>query len=254
VTRALVEHWVAIVGEAGRAAGRDLISRYGEPHRRYHDVRHLNDVLNAVDELAADARDADAVRLAAWFHDAVYATAGTGGATSGGMEGGTESGAESGTTGAADAPAVSNEEASARLAEVVLARFGLPAGLVAETARLVRLTETHTAPPDDANAAVLCDADLAILAAEPERYAAYAEAVREEYRAVPDELFRPARARILSALLAEPSLYRTPAARARFEQRARANVTAEIARLGGERQDTEPDHARPSPVPGERGG
>jgi predicted metal-dependent HD superfamily phosphohydrolase len=247
VTEALVERWVAIVGEAGRAAGHDLISRYGEPHRRYHDVRHLIDVLDAVDELAADARDADAVRLAAWFHDAVYATGGTAPAA----ESEEAEPHEAGSDLAEAHEAVSNEEASARLAELVLGRLGLPAGLVAESARLVRLTETHAAPPDDANAAVLCDADLAILAADPGRYAAYAEAVREEYSSVPDELFRPARARILGALLAAPPLYNTPAARARFEQRARANVTAEIARLGGAHQDTVTES---HPVPGERGG
>jgi predicted metal-dependent HD superfamily phosphohydrolase len=207
--RALIERWVDLVGENGRAAGYDLIARYGESHRRYHDFRHLIDVLNTVDELAADAQDADAVRLAAWFHDAVYV----------------------GAAEAADEP--SNEEASARLAQNVLGGLGLPAAVIAETARLVRLTETHAVPPDDANAAVLCDADLAILGSGPERYSGYAQAVREEYRAVPDELFRPGRARILGALLATPSLYRTPAARARYEQRARANVAAEIARLTG---------------------
>ena len=207
MTEDLVVRWVALVGEAGRPAGLDLVARYSEPHRRYHDVRHLTEVLDAVDELAADAQDADAVRLAAWFHDAVYETGDHGG----------------------DAP--SNEEASARLAERVLGESGTAPALIAETARLVRLTETHAAPDGDANAAVLCDADLAILAAAPARYAAYTEAVREEYCAVPDELFRPARAQILGALLTAPTLYRTPAARARYEERARANVTAEIAHL-----------------------
>ncbi|HEX4787843.1 MAG TPA: metal-dependent phosphohydrolase [Actinospica sp.] len=223
-SRALIERWIALAGENGRAAGEDLIARYSEPHRRYHGVRHLIDVLNAVDELAADAQDADAVRLAAWFHDAVYAA-------------GTEA-ADVPSDEKADEP--SDEEASARLAEHVLGGLGLPAALVAETARLVRLTETHAAPPDDANAAVLCDADLAILGSGPEQYAVYTRAVREEYRSVPEELFRPARARILRALLSAPSLYRTPVARARYEQQARANVTAEIGRLDGD-AGTEPE-------------
>jgi predicted metal-dependent HD superfamily phosphohydrolase len=220
VNQELVARWVELVGEGGRAEGLDLIARYGEPHRRYHDVRHLIDVLDAVDELADDAQDLDAVRLAVWFHDAVYATTPA------------TAGHDAGDVGDVG-DAASNEEASARLAELVLGRLGLPVHVVAETARLVRLTETHDAPPDDANAAVLCDADLAILAAGPERYAEYADAVREEYRSVPDEVFRPARARILGDLLAAPSLYRTRVARARFEERARANVSAEIARLNG---------------------
>ena len=211
----LIDRWTslfpsgdAVADAAAAAAGLDLIARYEEPHRRYHTVRHLTEVLDVVDELASEADDLDAVRLAAWFHDAVY---------------------ESGAGHAADD--VSNEEASALLAELVLANLGVPALRVAEAARLVRLTEKHAADSGDRNASVLFDADLAILAAEPSRYEQYTQAVREEYREIPEELFRPGRAQILGALLQAPALYRTPAAYARFESRARANVTAEIARL-----------------------
>lgn len=188
------------------AAWGGLVVRYEEPHRKYHNLRHLTEVLDIVDELAAEAADISAVRLAAWFHDAVY------------------------ESGAAHAD-VSNEEASARLAEEVLPSLGVAAPRVTEVARLVRLTEKHVAENDDRNAAVLFDADLAILAADPDRYAEYTAAVRAEYRDVPDDVFRPARARILEALLSAPTLYRTPSARARLESRARANVGAEIEQL-----------------------
>jgi predicted metal-dependent HD superfamily phosphohydrolase len=197
----LIERWLTLVDT--EAAGHDLIARYAEPHRAYHDVRHLTEVLDFVDELADEAEDADAVRFAAWFHDAVY-----------------EAVSE-----------VSNEEASARLAERILPGLGVPAARVAEAARLVRLTEKHAAEEGDRNASVLFDADLAILAADPARYAEYAHSVRTEYAEVPDDVFRPARARILGELLSAPTLYRTPSARERFESRARANVTAEIAEL-----------------------
>ena len=210
----LIERWTVLFNvdgdafEAVRVAGLDLIARYDEPHRRYHSLQHLTEVLDMVDELATEADDLDAVRLAAWFHDAVY---------------------ESGVAYAA--AGVSNEEASARLAELVLTGLGEPPSRVAEVARLVRLTEHHSAEDGDRDAAVLFDADLAILAAEPARYEEYTQAVREEYREISDELFRPGRAQILEALLAAPALYRTPAAHARLESRARANVTAEIADL-----------------------
>ena len=52
--------------------GRQIIARYAEPHRRYHDTRHLAAVLSWIDELAGD-HDLFLVRLAACFHDAVYA-------------------------------------------------------------------------------------------------------------------------------------------------------------------------------------
>jgi predicted metal-dependent HD superfamily phosphohydrolase len=183
--------------------GGDLLRRYAEPHRRYHTAGHLAAVLDRVDELAAEADDADAVRLAAWFHDAVY-----------------------------DPSRSDNEERSAVLAERMLAETDLPAGTVAEVARLVRLTTTHDPEEGDRNGAVLCDADLAILAADPEQYAAYAAAVREEYAAVPDEAFRAGRAAVLESLLDLPALFRTPSGRERWEAAARHNLRTELMLLG----------------------
>jgi predicted metal-dependent HD superfamily phosphohydrolase len=179
-------------------AGADLLRRYSEPHRHYHTVQHLAEVLDRLDELGADD---DAVRLAAWFHDAVY-----------------------------DPSRADNEEQSAVLAERELADVR-PAATIAEVARLVRLTAAHDPAEGDRAGAVLCDADLAVLAADPERYAAYAAAVREEYAAVPDEAFRAGRADVLRSLLALPSLFRTTAARERWETAARHNVETELTLL-----------------------
>jgi predicted metal-dependent HD superfamily phosphohydrolase len=206
MTESMIEAWVVLIGgEHGRAAGLDLLARYAEPHRRYHTVRHLAEVLAIVDELAGQAQDADAVRLAAWFHDAIY------------------------TIGSA--PGISNEEASARFAELALADLGVPAARISEAARLVRLTETHRVEPADHNAAVLCDADLAILGAAPERYREYTREVRQEYAEIPEEDFRRGRAAILRPLLDGRVLFHTDAARERYEARARANLAAEIEAL-----------------------
>lgn len=204
-THALTARWdgllARLTGSDPTATGRDLIARWAEPHRRYHDLAHLTAVLDAVHDLAGHARDLDAVRLAVWYHDAVY-------------------------TGSLD-----DEENSARLAETELGALGLSAALVAETARLVRLTATHDPAPGDHNGETLCDADLAILAAEPSAYARYVEAVRAEYAHVSEQAFRAGRARILDGLLASPVLFRTPLGRERWEAAARANVEAELRTL-----------------------
>ena len=78
--RDLEQDWAAAARGAGATAagpvvalaGDDLVSRWQAPERRYHDVEHLAEVLDGVDALAPFARDVAAVRLAAWFHDAVY--------------------------------------------------------------------------------------------------------------------------------------------------------------------------------------
>jgi len=190
-------------GPAAEAVGARLLDDWGAPDRHYHDLRHLQRVLDRIDELAGHAADPTAVRLAAWYHDAVY-------------------------HGDAD-----DEENSARRAEEELRALGLDAALVTEVARLVRLTARHDPVVGDRNGAVLCDADLAILAAPAAVYAGYADAVRTEYGHVPDAQFRARRAAILRDLLAAPSLFRTPLGRTRWETTARENIATELHRLTG---------------------
>src|SRR5699024_8256448 len=56
-----------------RRLGTELVERWREPHRRYHTTSHLLDVLTALDQLCAPVVPGRTVRLAAWYHDAVYA-------------------------------------------------------------------------------------------------------------------------------------------------------------------------------------
>ena len=184
------------------AEGAQLLAAYAEPHRHYHDLAHLDDVLRHVGELAPSAARPDVVRLAAWFHDAVY-----------------------------DPTASDNEERSARLAELALARLRVADGVGREVARLVRVTADHSPLPGDADGEVLCDADLAVLATGPEAYRRYAEAVRAEFAHLGDDAFRRGRAAVLRSLLARVQLFSTPAGRSAWEDAARANMTAELRRL-----------------------
>jgi predicted metal-dependent HD superfamily phosphohydrolase len=184
-----------------------LVAAYRAPDRGYHDVRHLGEVLHNVElllaEPEADRVDADAVVLAAWFHDAVH-------------------------DGQRD-----DEERSAVLAERELRAAGAPEPLVAEVARLVRLTGEHRPEPEDRAGHVLCDADLAILAAPQERYDEYVRDVRREYAHLDDATFREGRTRLLRAFMAEPRLFHTSLGRQRWEDAARVNVERELAGLSG---------------------
>lgn len=180
-----------------------LLAAYSDPARGYHDARHLGEVLVRIDELAAAGTSFDlvTVRLAGWFHDGVY----------------------DGHPGA--------EERSARWAERDLSALGVDAGVVAEVARLVRLTETHRPSDADADGCALSDADLAILAAPAERYAEYVASVRAEYAHVSDADFALGRAAILRDLLTKPHLFHTAYACEHWESPARANVEAELGML-----------------------
>ena len=76
----------------------------------------------------------------------------------------------------------------------------------------------------------MLDADLAVLAAEPSRYQAYARGVRAEYTHVDDAAWRTGRAAVLRAFLDRPAIYRTAPMRNQ-EHRARANLAAELSGL-----------------------
>lgn len=171
----------------------ELLAAYGSDGRSYHDLRHLTEVLDRLADLGCDSLP---VLLAAWFHDAVY-----------------------------DGSAADEEESA------VWAERALPASVGAEVARLVRLTEAHRPADDDPDGQALCDADLAILASGPDRYAEYAGDVRREYAHVADTDFARGRSAVLSDLLAKPALFQTRRGHDLWEEAARANVTAEIARL-----------------------
>lgn len=204
-----LESFVAAVTAAGatapvadvEGAGVDLLRRWREPHRAYHDLEHLDEVLGRLDELGCGAPD---VLLAAWFHDAVY-----------------------------DGRPGLDEAASADLAAAELAALGVPIRTVERVVALVHVTATHDAAPGDRGAAALCDADLAVLAAEGDRYARYAAGVRREYAHVDDRTFASGRAAVLRRLLERPALFRTAHGAQQWEARARANLRGELEGLVG---------------------
>jgi predicted metal-dependent HD superfamily phosphohydrolase len=186
--------------DASRALD-NLLGRHREPHRRYHGVPHVLAVLRGIDAIAPTwhVDDLIAVRLAAWYHDAVY-----------------------------DPRRADNEELSALLAGRVLAELGVPVERVTAVGRLIRSTASHAGHSDDE--AMLADADLAVLGAEPAVYQTYVVGVRAEYAHVDDAAWRAGRAAVLDSFLDRDTIYVTPAMHA-FEARARANVTAERASL-----------------------
>jgi predicted metal-dependent HD superfamily phosphohydrolase len=204
--------WVAAVvalggsPDAAADAAVDLQRRYAEPHRSYHTTAHVDAVVGDCALLGADVRldvhDRAVVALAACAHDVVY-----------------------------DAQPGADELASAAWARTWLTRSGVAPAVIDRVAELVLATTTHTAAPGDAGAAVLLDADLAILGATPDEYAGYVAAVRREYAAFSDDDWRTGRARVLAALAERERLYLTEPAHHRWERQARRNLGDERAGL-----------------------
>lgn len=183
----------------------DVLGRYLAEDRRYHDIRHLDEMMRTQHRLAAADGLSSPTRpelLAAAWHDAVYR----------GVPG-------------------QDERDSAALAADQLSRAGLPDQEIAEVERLVLLTIEHAADPADATGARLCDADMAILASAPGRYHVSVRDIRVEYGVLEDSQWTAGRRQVLEAFLATDRLYQTPAGRGWFDQVARRNMADELAHL-----------------------
>lgn len=186
------------------AAAAVVLGGYAEPHRRYHTIEHLNDVLRAFDELHDLAGDPVSVELALWFHDVIY-----------------DPRANSGE----------NERASALVARELLTALDAPEATVASTVRLVELTARHVVEPGDTDGAVLADADLSVLGATEDRYRRYAADVRDEYAWVDDEAWRAGRSALVQSFLGRSRIFATDRQHARLDGVARRNLGWELAQL-----------------------
>lgn len=204
--------WIDAVGSLGgntdiaRVAADELVVRYAEPHRRYHNTAHVLAVLRDAALLAADlglpVRDRAVLMLAASAHDVCY-----------------------------DGRPGEDERRSTEWAGSWLRRAGVTGADVSEVERLVLATLHHAADSADLVAQVLFDADLAILAAPPEEYETYRLAVRAEYAQVTDDAWRSGRGAVLAGLAGREPLFHTAPARKRWEHGAKANLAAELAAL-----------------------
>ena len=182
----------------------DVVSRYTGSGRHYHTVEHLDEMLDAWAEQTWD--DPVATWVAVLLHDAIY------------------------VVGAND-----NEAQSAELVPGWVATF-VPQPEAVDVARvqaLIQETARHgDHGPLDADTARFVDCDMAILAADPERFAAYEDQVRREWEPlVGVEGYRSGRRRFFAGLL-EGRIFQSGAF-AQHEARARANIASALA--GGTR-------------------
>lgn len=180
-----------------------LVRAYLEPHRAYHNLRHIDDCLRQFEGVRNLAVQPDAVEWALWYHDVVYAPR-----------------------------AKDNEERSAEAARRACDAAGLPSAFADRVADLILATR-HDAVPADPDAQLVVDIDLSILGRDDAEFDEYERSVRAEYRWVPDLLFRPGRARILRGFLDRPSIFSTAHFHSRFEEQARRNLRRSLAALGG---------------------
>ena len=213
----LLPAYVQAMSHAGATASREqlrdmgtnLITLWSTPDRAFHNLRHLIDLLTRVDELSEETRNPDLVRLAAWYHGAIFSVSADQAMHRNGGE---------------------DEAASAALAYEELTEAGVSEKNANRVAELIMNLRRHDLPTSDIDAAALSDADLGCLAIEPQRYREYSHLIYSEYAHLPLLSYLRTRTTIVRKLLARDRLFASPLGQ-HWERPARENLEAELRRL-----------------------
>lgn len=213
----LLSAFVRSVNALGASAPREeierigsaLLERWSTPDRHHHDVSHLVSVLQAVDSMQEETHNPELVRVAAWYHGAVF---------------------DATMAPSSKRPIGEDKVASARLAHDQLTELGVSERLATRVHDLILKLQRHEADPADVDALALCDADLATLAVEPQKYKEYRRRVRAEFAHIDEDTYLLARRAIITRLLGRPRLFVSPLA-AQWEEPARQNLGAELCRV-----------------------
>lgn len=182
-----------------------LVARYCEPHRYYHTLEHIGEMLRIVNKLHHSPATFLELYLSVWFHDVVY---------------------EPGEN--------TNELRSAELAVEWLQKAGMSQELTNRVSELVRATahfESQAHIANDETRTHLLDADLAILGSSEARYSRYAQDIRREYSNVSDIDYRKNRIIVLQHFLDRERIFYTPILFAEGEEAARNNLRNELSQL-----------------------
>jgi predicted metal-dependent HD superfamily phosphohydrolase len=179
----------------------ELVQQYGEPHRAYHTLNHIQDCLQEFDQARALVEQANEVELALWCHDVIY-----------------------------DPQAADNETRSAAWAGKILMEGGVATKAIMRIQDLILATR-HNTPPDRPDTALLVDIDLASLGYTAATFDRNNAAIRHEYQQTPAATYRAARIRVLESFLARPAIYQTEWFHDRYEVQARENLARAIQDL-----------------------
>lgn len=179
---------------------RELSEYYSSPGRYYHTLDHLDAMLQELLPFQDHFGSWSTVIFALGYHDAIY-----------------------------NPRHNDNEAKSAALARKRLQSIDAPEHLTGKCAQLILATKQHEAGDHETN--LFTDADLAILGSDGSTYDSYAKNVRREYSMYPDFLYKPGRRKVLEHFLNMECIFKTEEFAAKFQERARVNLSRELEAL-----------------------
>ena len=156
----------------------DLTFRYQGEGRYYHNMEHIQYMLNFLESQKEKIIDKEAVFYATWFHDSVY-----------------------------DVTSNTNEEDSAELCRRELEHAGVSKETIEHAVNLILATKTHTPIEGDEDSKIFLDADLVSLA-QPTEYNRNIRNIRKEYFIYSDDVYREGKLRFLRVFLPRKGFFK----------------------------------------------
>lgn len=196
------ELWTQIKGKKNpKLLFKELNNFYSEQHRFYHNLKHVKNMLIELEDVKKQIKDVNPVKLAIWYHDAIYNT-----------------------------QKHDNEEQSAVLAKNVCEENNFSKEFTSKVHNLIMATK-HGEIPSDKDSKILIDLDLAILGKDSKIFQTYENNIRQEYVWVPKEIYKVERVKVLNQFLNRDSIYLTDHFKDKYENKAIKNLEWSINQL-----------------------
>ncbi len=189
--------------KANQATFERLQRNYGQSHRHYHDLKHIQATLLHLDEVWGLAREPELIALALWFHDAIYQPFSS-----------------------------TNEANSAQWAVDFMRANHMDQAAIDGVHALIMIT-AHDAQATGVDQQLMIDIDLGILGSPPDVYQQYEVHIRKEYRWVPRFIYNKKRLQLLRSFAAREQLYNHPHFQQLWTVQARTNLQWAIEQLAG---------------------
>lgn len=177
----------------------NILQHYSEKDRHYHNLTHIQKMLDFSFLHADKIQDIETLQLAIFYHDIIY-----------------------------NSLSKNNETDSAALAIEQLSRTNFPKEKIRLVEQFIVSTQKHFPLIVHSDLHYFLDFDLAILGTDRTIYADYAEKIRKEYKWVPAFLYNKNRKKVLQHFLERKHIYFTATFRNQYEIIARENLAFEI--------------------------
>ena len=191
-----------------------IVSCYSQPHRAYHTLKHIEHMLDKIDNMTQVymlqcETDKKALYLATWFHDIVYST---------------------------NESFNDNEILSANYARNMLVQIGITDDYLLQTIHQLILSTKHHAPDphlpiDLLLQEILIDADLSILGDNADIYNTYVNEVTKEWSHLESSTFRTGRVVFLTHMLNKNGIFHSEYMRELYGEQSILNMKAELSNL-----------------------